>query len=55
MGGATRLTNSFLSLLIASLGVSVTEVQDVVFKYVDCPFSLYYFARKKIVLIRILL
>jgi hypothetical protein len=34
MGGATKLSNSFLNLLIASLGVSVTEVQDVVFKYV---------------------
>lgn len=32
MGGATQLSNSFLNLLIASLGVSVTEVQDVIFK-----------------------
>jgi len=32
MGGATQVSNTFLNLLIASLGVSLTEVQDVVFK-----------------------
>lgn len=32
MGGATQLSNNFLNLLLQSLGVTLTEIQDVVFK-----------------------
>ncbi|CAG7821830.1 unnamed protein product, partial [Allacma fusca] len=32
MGGTTQISNNFLNLLLQSVGVTLTEVQDVVFK-----------------------